>query len=288
MTPRILAVPTFFRWLTDLVLPLLGFLGALPAVAQAIPVGSIGWGILLALGAVIALLGAGGVARLRLVPGYLLVGNAQQAMYVEDARFLSRFARNLGLGLVIGLLGGWLLTVVDWYEWFAFGAFAALGLWAILRRLQMRASIRYEGQRLFSPADGVSIEVPLGWEHRQVFGLLGLIDSGAIANLAPAGTQWPNIEVTAIGDLGETNVRETQKFAHYFCGKRGWPIVAERFFEVAGLPAYEVTYRQGTGLTVCKVSVVTQGKEYLIQLATDALERDKPIFDACVRSFQLT
>jgi|GEM_PF-6238665 len=154
--------------------------------------------------------------------------------------------------------------------------------------------------RAVSSEHRCSIEIPTGWEVRDVFrAALGVEDPDAIINLAPKTAQLPNIEITNGGKVSNPSPEEARKFAHRLLGRMGWPIIEERTLTVSGYPAYEVSYQRKSPWWMfwtfhdrrkhhCKVSVVRDEQEYLIQLAVENWPADKELFDRCVQSFQFT
>jgi hypothetical protein len=152
--------------------------------------------------------------------------------------------------------------------------------------------IRLEGNRAVHAIHGCSLEVPDGWEVRDVFGVR---DPDVIMNLAPRGAKWPNIEFMCVGRVRNPSLEETQRFARTMLAKRKWPIIEDRTFEVGGFPAYEVSYRHVLPFWLfwlhegpyCKVSVFKDDIEYLLQLAAEEWESDKLLFDKCVQSVRL-
>ena len=101
--------------------------------------------------------------------------------------------------------------------------------------------------------------------------------------------RWPNMEVTNIGPTPGMNARKTQQFARQWVRKEGVEFLSERIIQVDGMEAYEFCYKRRSFFRTfyfCKISVIIDGHEYLIQLASRNLQADKLIFDQIVQSLQ--
>lgn len=136
----------------------------------------------------------------------------------------------------------------------------------------------------------ISIEVPDNWE---VWNQNEQIDpSVQIAAKIKEG-KYPNIEITKIGRIRNTDISQTRNFARNWVNKHGLRFISERFIKVTGRDAFEISYEKkpflnffGSTLYFTKVSLSRNGIEYLIQLASKKFEIDKPIFDTIVSSMR--
>lgn len=134
--------------------------------------------------------------------------------------------------------------------------------------------------------NGISIELPNDWElwNQNRW-------AGTETMLAAKfwEKKWPNMEVTDAGPEPNTDVLKTQAFALRWVMRQGVEFLNEQFIRVSGFEAYEFCYKRKSFFRTfyfCKVVVIINKNEYLIQLASRDIKKDKPVFDQIVKSLQ--
>lgn len=135
--------------------------------------------------------------------------------------------------------------------------------------------------------NGVSLDLPDDWELWNQNRWAGT-DTMVAAKIWD-GT-WPNMEVSNLGEEPNSDVEYTRAFAQRWVKRQRVTMLNERFIQVNGFDAYEFCYSRKPlfrkTFYFCKVSVVIEGIEYMIQLASRDMNKDKDIFDQIVDSIQ--
>ena len=132
----------------------------------------------------------------------------------------------------------------------------------------------------------ISIELPDDWEP---WNQNRWANSDTMLAAKYWKKKWPNMEVTNIGSTSRTNVDQTQRFAQQWARQQGVEFLKDRVIKVDEMEAYEFCYKRRSFFRTfffCKISVIVDGHEYLIQLASRNFETDKGVFDQIVQSMQ--
>ena len=146
-------------------------------------------------------------------------------------------------------------------------------VWYFLYAWRLRGSVRH-------PLHGFRVTIPDGWRGRFRWDYI---------EFKPPGQRWPNMEVELVGFVRDGSIDRTKEFIQYHVQKWRATILGERQITVEGLPAVEVSYRHPEdfgGKEFCRVSVIRDNIEYLIQISTESLAHDRALFDGCVQSFR--